>query len=59
MIKKEEVKVGDIVDYETILYRVDELREKSVIVSALHHDWSPEEASYTELYWPEDDNYYE
>ena len=55
MIKREELKCGDIVDFETILYRVLACCDTHVIVEAVNHpDWELETAQYSELYWPND-----
>ena len=50
MIEKENIFVGQLVDFETILYRVVEIKENSAIVKPIYHDWQPEEAQFSELY---------
>ena len=50
MINKEDIFIGQLVDFETILYRVTEIKENSVIVKPIYHDWKPEEAQFSELY---------
>lgn len=50
MIEKENIFVGQLVDFETILYRVIEIKENSAIVKPIYHDWQPEEAQFSELY---------
>jgi hypothetical protein len=50
MINKEDIFIGQLVDFETILYRVVEIKENSAIVKPIYHDWKPEEAQFSELY---------
>ena len=50
MINKEDIFIGQLVDFETILYRVVEIKENSAIVKPIYHDWEPEEAQFSELY---------
>ena len=50
MIEKKDILIGQLVDFETILYRVVEIKENSAIVKPIYHDWELEEAQFSELY---------
>ena len=50
MINKEDIFIGQLVDFETILYRVVEIKENSAIVKPIYQDWELEEAQFSELY---------
>ena len=50
MINKEDIFIGQLVDFETILYRVVEIKENSAIVKPIYHNWEAEEAQFSELY---------
>lgn len=49
-MKITDLRIGNIVDYETIYYRVDSLiGENKVILTAINHEWEPEPAGIAEI----------
>ena len=49
-MKITELRIGNIVDFETIYYRIDSLvGENKIILTAISHDWKPEPAGIAEM----------